>query len=298
MTETIGFIGVGNMGWPMAANLVRAGHKLIVYDINLDQAQRFATEQDNTAVNSLAGLGKAVDVVITMLPTGQHVREVMLEEEEGGLVKSLKSGALLIDMSSSDPIGTQELGEVLADKGIQFVDAPVSGGVSGAHEATLAIMIGSNEQAAIARARPILSALGKRLFETGPLGSGHAMKALNNSVASAGFIAVAEALIIGRNFGLDPGVMIKIINSSTGRNFNSEFVFPSQVLNKAYATGFNLELMSKDVKIAADLGEALGLDVPVAELVSERWLEVLKDLGSGKDFTEAYPYWESKIKTK
>ncbi|OGT83270.1 MAG: 2-hydroxy-3-oxopropionate reductase [Gammaproteobacteria bacterium RIFCSPLOWO2_12_FULL_52_10] len=294
----IGFIGIGNMGSPMTANLLRAGFQVMVYDSNPEQVKRFTAEQQASAATSLAQLGSAVDVVITMLPTGRDVRKVMLEQEQGALAETLQPGSLLIDMSSSDPIGTQQLGAALDERGLRFIDAPVSGGVPGAINASLAIMIGSNDKAAIERARPILSAMGKRLFETGPLGSGHAMKALNNIVAGTGFIAIAEALIIGKTFGLEPAVIIDILNSSTGRSFNSEYTFVNHVLKQAYTSGFNLALLSKDVGIAAGLAKGLGLDAPVIDLASRRWQEAAQGLGPGKDFTEGYVYWESIIKPK
>lgn len=291
----IGFVGIGNMGWPMAANLVRAGREVVVYDTNHAQVESFVDNFHCGAASGLEDLGKLVNAVITMLPAGKDVRRVMLEEQ-GGLAGYLDPASLLIDMSSSDPIGTRELGSILSEKGIQFVDAPVSGGVPGAENASLAIMIGSDDSHAVSRALPILSDLGKRLFETGPLGSGHAMKSLNNVVAGTGFIAITEALIVGRNFGLDPAVMIDILNSSTGRSFNSEHTFGDYVLNSTFASGFSLSLLSKDVKIASDLVQGLGLDAPVLKLASERWQEAAEGLGSGRDFTEAYAYWNSEIK--
>ena len=292
----IGFVGIGNMGGPMAANLVRAGRKVVVFDINPDQARKFADEHGTEAAATLAELGAAVEVVISMLPNGHDVRHMMLEQEDGGLVRSLKAGSLLIDMSSSDPIGTRELGKALEEYSIQLVDAPVSGGVPGAVDGSLAIMIGGDDSAAIERARPILSDMGKRLFETGPLGSGHAMKALNNIVAGAGFAAISEALITGQKFGLEPAVMIDILNSSTGRSFNSEYTFGSHVLNSSFASGFALALCCKDVKIAADLAKGQGLETPVLQMVSERWQKAGQGLGAGKDFTEAYAFWEKVIK--
>ena len=298
MHETIGFIGIGNMGLPMALNLVNAGYKLLAYDTNSEQVQRLVSSSDAIAAASLAELGKEAGIIITMLPTGQDVQKVMLEMEHGGLATSLKTGTLLIDMSSSDPLGTRELGTQLAEYGIQFVDAPVSGGVPGAENATLAIMLGSDSIDAIERARPILTRLGKNLFETGSLGTGHAMKSLNNFVAGAGFIAISEALIAGRNFGLKPEVMLAILNSSTGRSFNSEFTFVNHVLKQAYTTGFKLALVDKDLRIASNLGKGLGLDLPMTQLASERWGEVLNGLGGDSDFTEAYAYLEKSIKPK
>ena len=294
MAETlnVGFIGIGNMGGPMAANLARAGVDLTIYDADPAQSVRFAEQHRCAVAPSLAELGKAVDVVVTMLPTGPIVRDVVLEADGGALTESLRKGAIIVDMSSSEPEGTRDLGEVLAKRGITLIDAPVSGGVPGAEAGTLAIMIGGADEAAIGKVEPILSAMGKRLFRTGPLGSGHAMKALNNYVAAAGFTAAAEALIMGERFGLDRAVMIDIINNSTGRNFNTEHPIKEQVLPRSFAAGFKLGLMAKDVKIAGDLGEHLNVDAPLSRMVRDRWAEALAALGADEDFTRAITHWE------
>ena len=289
--KMIGFVGIGNMGWPMASNIFRGGHPLIVHDVDRDRAVRFNTEhKDAKHAATLKELGQAADVVITMLPDGKAVRSVMLEDEDGGLVQSLSTGSLLIGMSSSDPIGTRVLGDELKKYGIHFVDAPVSGGVSGAREATLSIMTGSDDKVALEKAMPLLKLLGKRLFETGPLGSGHAMKSLNNYVASAGFAAASEALIIGEKFGLDPSVMVEILNASTGRNFSTEHSIEPHVIGREFATGFALALLAKDVKIAADLADGLGLNMPFSRLTREQFLAASDNLGPGRDFTEAFLY--------
>ncbi len=294
MAETlkVGFIGIGNMGRPMAANLARAGVDLTIFDADPKQSARFADEHPCAVAASLAELGAAVDVVVTMLPTGPIVRDVVLEADGGALAESLKKGAIIVDMSSSEPEGTRDLGEELQKRGITLIDAPVSGGVPGAAAGTLAIMIGGADEAAISQVEPILSAMGKRLFRTGPLGSGHAMKALNNYVAAAGFTAAAEALIMGERFGLDRAVMIDIINSSTGRNFNTEHPIKEEVLPRTFAAGFKLGLMAKDVKIAGDLGEHLKVDAPLSRMVRDRWAEALAVLGADEDFTRAITHWE------
>ena len=291
MAETIGFVGIGNMGRHMAANLLRAGEDVTVFDLNGDACRRFTAEHGGAAADSLADLGSRCGMIITMLPNGGDVRNVMLADN--GLAATLQAGSLLIDMSSSDPVGTRELGQALRERGIALVDAPVSGGVPGARDATLAIMIGADEPAAVQRARPVLTSLGKRLFETGPLGSGHAMKALNNVIAGSIFVAVAEGLLTGSKFGLDPRVMLDILNASTGRSFTSEYVFAEHILNGAFATGFGLDLLSKDVRIAADLTTAMQMEAPLLQLASRRWQEAARGLGPGRDFTEAYNWWAS-----
>jgi len=294
--DRVGFIGIGTMGWPMATNLVRAGYAVVVFDADHEKARRFAGDQGATAAASLADLAAAAKIVVTMLPDGGIVSEVALKLEDGALVRTLGKGALLIDMSSSDPIGTRALGATLREHGIGLVDAPVSGLAPRAVAGTLTIMIGGDDPSAIERARPVLSAMGERLFETGPLGSGHAMKALNNYVASASFASVSEALIVGARFGLDPAAMIDVMNASSGRSFNTESIVKDQVLTRNFASGFALGLIAKDAGTAADLAKALGLDAPLAQLTSARWQEAAQAIGGEKDHTAAFPFWEAQLR--
>jgi 3-hydroxyisobutyrate dehydrogenase len=288
----IGFVGIGNMGWPMAANLARAGFALTVADADRERAPRFAREYGARAAGALAELARAADVVVTMLPTGAVVRQALLENEKGALAANLAKGAVVVDMSSSEPLGTQALGQELAKRGIALVDAPVSGGVPRAEAGTLTLMIGGDDEAAIARARPALEAMGKQLFRTGPLGSGHAMKALNNYVAAAAFVASTEALRVGRRFGLEPDTMVDIMNASTGRNFNSEMTIKQHVISGKFATGFQLGLMAKDVKIAADLAESIAIEAPMARLVRTLWADARAGIGERADFTAAIKHWQ------
>jgi 3-hydroxyisobutyrate dehydrogenase len=288
----IGFVGIGNMGWPMAANVARAGFPLAVADTDRARAQRFAAEFGAKAAASLADLGQASDVIVTMLPTGGTVRAALLENEGGGLAASLGKGAVVVDMSSSEPVGTQQLAAVLAKRGIALVDAPVSGGVPKAEAGTLTLMIGGEDEAAFAKSKPVLEVMGKQLFRTGPVGSGHAMKALNNYVAAAAFIASTEALRVGRRFGLEPEAMMDIMNASTGRNFNSEMTMKQHVISGKYATGFQLGLMAKDVKIAADLAEGIAIDAPMARLARTLWSEAKDGMGERADFTAAIKHWQ------
>ena len=286
---TIAFIGIGNMGWPMAKNLCKAGHDLIVFDSAADRAAQFAAEQGCGGAAQLADLATA-EFLVTMLPTGQIVRDVYLRE---ALAQRLKPGTIAIDMSSSDPTGTRQLGAALARQGVALIDAPVSGAVPRAITGTLAIMIGGDDRSAIERVKPLLAAMGNRLFETGGLGTGHAMKALNNFVAAAGYAAAAEALIAGRRFGLDPTRMLEILNASTGRSFITELVMQEHVVNGKFATGFALGLLAKDVKTAADLAHDVRFDAPLARLVSQRFAEARDQLGYGRDNTEAILAWDT-----
>jgi 3-hydroxyisobutyrate dehydrogenase len=290
----VGFIGIGNMGWPMASHIAQAGHELTVFDVDAGRSARFAQEFKCKAAAGLAEVA-AAEITVTMLPTGKIVREALLEDQAGAFAKAIKPGALIIDMSSSEPVGTRELGAEIARRGAVLIDAPVSGAVPRAKAGTLAIMIGGDDRAAIERAKPLLETMGKQLFETGPLGTGHAMKALNNYIAAAGYTAVVEALLIGERFGLDQGTMVDILNVSTGRNFTTEVMIKEQVLGGKFATGFALGLMAKDVKIAADLGEAVKLDAPVSRLIRERWALARERLGATRDTSEAILGWKDDL---
>ena len=202
-------------------------------------------------------------------------------------------GGLVLDMSSSEPVGTRALGEALAERGIALVDAPVSGGVEKARDGTLAIMIGADDAAAAERAEPVLRAMGDRLFRAGPLGAGHAAKALNNYAAAAAFTAAAEALIVGEAFGLERETLLTIINNSSGPQLQFGSADPKQeVLPRTFATGFKLGLMAKDVAIAADLADALGADAPLSRDMKARWGEASDALGADADFTRAVTLWE------
>ena len=285
----VGFVGVGTMGKRMAANLANAGFALVIRDADAAaQGQFIATHggEPATGPQSFAHTG----VVVTMLPDGAAVREAVLGWE-GGIAAALPPGAVVLDMSSSDPVGTTALGRDLAPLGIRLVDAPVSGGITRAESGTLSLMVGGQDEDAFGRVTPVLEVLGARIFRTGPLGSGHAMKALNNFLGAAAYTTAAEALAIGHEFGLDPRVMLDVINASTGRSFNTEVVLKDDVITGRYGTRFALGLLAKDVGIAADLAEAVGVDAPACQLIRRRWAEAAADLGFATDHSEAHKHW-------
>ncbi|MEW5420875.1 NAD(P)-dependent oxidoreductase [Amorphus sp. 3PC139-8] len=294
MVDRIGFVGLGHMGNPMSAHIAASGAPLTVYDIDPALTRAHAAEIGATPAADLAELGRNSDVVVTMLPTGQVVRQAVLEQ---GLADTLAKGSLIIDMSSSVPTGSVTLHDELEKRGIGFIDAPVSGAVPRAKTATLAIMVGASDEAQFARAEPILKLMGDRIFRTGGVGTGHAMKALNNYVAAAGFAAASEALILGEKFGLNPETALDIINVSTGRNFSTEATLKTEVLTRAFKSGFGLALLTKDVKIAADLSESLDAGLPLVAETSAWWDRALAELGAEKDHTEAFTVWEATART-
>src|SRR4051812_2070515 len=195
---TIGFVGLGNMGWPMARNLAAAGFPLVVRDADEERQAQFAAEHGAAAAGSPADFA-AVDVVVTMLPDDRVVRQAIVE---WGIAAALRPGAVVLDVSSSNPNGTRSLAEEVAPHGVAVVDAPVSGGIPRAEDGTLSLMVGGDDEEALAKVEPVLAVLGGPIFHTGRLGSGHAMKALNNYVGAATYAAAAEALAIGEEFGL------------------------------------------------------------------------------------------------
>jgi len=291
--KTVGFIGLGNMGVPMAANVRRGGYEVIGFDLDSERARKFAADHDALATDQLAELGTKCDAIVTMLPTGREVRDALFAMQGGALAANLKPGSFVIDMSSADPVGTRELGKDLAARKLVLVDAPVSGGVPRAKDGSLAIMIGGDADA-IATVKPVLACMGNKLFEVGSLGCGHAMKCLNNFLAGASFAAASEAMTIGRRFGLDPAVMADVVNVSTGRSFVSENLLKQHVLSGVFGTGFALGLLAKDVKIAADLADQIGVDAPVGRLVSGMWADARDTLGGEQDHTRAATHWEKR----
>ena len=290
----VGFIGIGVMGWPMSANLLKGGHDVTVFDVDPARAAQFVKEVGGRAAASLAEVADN-EVVVTMLPTSKIVRQALLDDQDGGFAKAIKPGLIIVDMSSSEPGDTVKLGPELARRGAIFIDAPVSGALPRAITGELAIMIGGEDEAAIAKASPVLLSMGSRLFRTGPLGSGHAMKALNNYVAAAGLAAASEALLIGQRFGLAGETMVDIFNVSTGKNFATENLFKQQILPGTFSGSFTLALMAKDVKIAADLGEAMKLDAPVSRLVRDRFAQARDKLGADRDNSAAILAWDEDL---
>ncbi len=282
---SVGFVGLGQMGAPMARNLARAGFRLLLCDLDAATAERLAGETGGEAVRAPAALAGRCQTIITMLPDGKSVRAVEPQLE-------LAPGSVLIDMSSSDPVGTRELGATLAARGVALIDAPVSGGVKRAVDASLAIMAGG-EAAAIERVRPLLESMGTRIFLTGGLGSGHAMKALNNYVSAAGLAAAIEAVLAGSRFGLDPAVIVEVLNASTGKNNSTEHKFPQYILPRTFTAGFSLGLMVKDLRTALEVAHASGTPVPLAEACVAAWAEAEQRLGPQADHTAVVQHWEA-----
>jgi 3-hydroxyisobutyrate dehydrogenase len=259
----------------MAANLARAGFAVRSYDL-----------KGHGSCGSIREAAAGAQALITMLPDGAAVRDAVLEA-----LPALTAGAVVIDMSSSDPASTRALLPALKARGICLVDAPVSGAIAKAKDGTLAIMIGGDSDTVDA-IQPVLKAMGTDLFHVGALGAGHAVKALNNYLGAAGTLAGFEVLRVARAFGLDPRPMLEAINASTGRNSTTERKIPQQVLTGAFASGFKLALMAKDVGIAAGLARDLGVSAPYLEKTLQLWRAAQKALPRDADHTEIYRFLE------
>jgi 3-hydroxyisobutyrate dehydrogenase len=288
--EVIAFIGLGQMGQPMARRLIEAGYVVRSYDRSAQAQETFRATGNETA-NSARDACANASVVITMLPNGDVVRDALLE---GSAITAAVADALVIDMSSSAPFQTRELGYKLKSFGFSLIDAPVSGGVRRAIDGSLAIMVGG-EASCIERARPILEVLGRTIRTVGPLGAGHAMKALNNYVSAAGLVAACEAVIVGRSFGLDPETIVDVLNASTGRNNSTEAKMKPFVLSESFASGFSMALMAKDIKTAADLSLSLNADAEGILTAAELWNRASESLGPGTDHTAIFQFLAARL---
>jgi 3-hydroxyisobutyrate dehydrogenase len=285
----VGFIGVGNAGWPMAANLARAGFPLVVHDVDGERAARFAAEHGARAAGELVELASA-STLFTMLPDGDVVRAVLFGPER--LVERLAPGTVVIDTSSSDPAGTRELAADLAKLGIVLVDSAVSVPVvGGATSARITFMVGTDDERALARVRPLLEAMGEHVFHVGGAGAGHTMKTLNNYISAAGLYAALDALIIGHRYGLDPMTMLDVLNVSTGRNFSTEQTLRFHAVPRDFETGYTLPLLVKDLRIAAAVAGEAAFEGELFELLVSGFAAALADLG-GADLTAALQHWE------
>jgi 3-hydroxyisobutyrate dehydrogenase len=278
----IGFIGLGNMGLPMAGHLAAAGHPLVVSDLDAQRVAKFCARHGARSAPSYRELAEGCDAVVTILPTSKVVEAVLTGPD--GVLAGLKPGAAILEMSSGAPAVTVRLAELTAAAGGVLIDAPVSGGVARAVTADLAIMVGG-DAATIDRMEPVLKAMGSSILRTGPIGSAHAMKALNNLVSAAGLLATAEAMVIGKKFGLEAETMVDILNVSSGMNNSTQRKMKPFVLSRKFNSGFGMGLMVKDLTIALDMARDLDAPSPLSAATRELWAAALA-MGLGEDHTD------------
>lgn len=279
---SIGFIGLGSMGWPMAGHLHKAGYELHVLDADPARAQQFTQEFGGTAHPNGQSLAQQSQIIISILPTSDIVQTVLCAPD--GVLAGLQPNTVVIDMTSGVPTITKALAEQVQKAGGQLVDAPVSGGVPRANTAELSIMFGGPAET-LARVEPVLHTMGNAIQHTGDVGAAHAMKALNNLVSAGGFLIAAEALMIGKRFGLDPDTMIDVLNASTGMNNSTQKKFKQFVLSGKYNAGFGLDLMVKDLSIALGIAKDTSTSSPFSAMCRELWASTATMLGPGQDHT-------------
>lgn len=262
----------------------------VLFDVALDAASALAAQLGCPALSSLGEVPDDVDTVILMLPDSRVVESVLLG---GRLLERLAAGSLVIDMGSSEPTSTRQLADTARARGIGYVDAPVSGGVAKAVTGELSIMAGG-DQADIDRARSHLQTLGATVLVVGLPGAGHAAKALNNLVSATNLAAAAEALTVAHSFGIEPDVMVDVLNASTGRSQASEVKYPKHVLTGSYDSGFAMDLMIKDLGIARSLAAAQGASTPVSDAAYATAVRARDALGrtAQLDHTEVARYYE------
>jgi 3-hydroxyisobutyrate dehydrogenase-like beta-hydroxyacid dehydrogenase len=281
MTETLGFVGVGNMGGPMAGRLLDAGHRLVVYDIREEAMAPLLARGAERAASSGA-VADAADIVFFSLPEPEDVRGEAIGEH--GVIAGNRA-KILVDLSTTGPRTSAAVADALARETIALVDAPVSGGIAGARKGTLAVMV-SGAPDAVVRVEPLLAHFG-RVFRVGDsAGMGQTMKLANNLLSAAALAITSEVMVMGVKAGLDPKLMIDVINSGTGRNTATETKFPLSILTRKFAYGFTTGLMHKDVRLYLEEAEALGVPLSLSRAVVGMWQAADAELGAKSDYTE------------
>lgn len=292
MASTIGFIGLGNMGGPMAANLVKAGHTVSGFD--LSEAALAALEAaGGKRAASVQELASSSDVIVTMLPAGAHVRKVYMGE--GGILDAAKPGTLMIDSSTIDVDSARAVAEAARAKGMDMVDAPVSGGVGGAAAGTLTFMVGGPEEA-FNRAKPFLDVMGKTIVHTGDAGTGQAAKICNNMILGISMIGVSEAFVLAEKLGLDAQKLFDISSTASGQCWSLTSYcpvpgpLPSSPANRDYQPGFAAEMMLKDLKLAQEAAHSAGAATPLGAQAAALYSLFCNSGGMGVDFSGIVKY--------
>ncbi len=280
----IAFIGLGDIGQPMASHLAREPFELVVWNRTASKAEEFARNHKAKVSATPAEAVRDAAVVITCLPSSAEVEAVL--HGENGILDAMRKGSVLIDCTSGDPPTSRSIAAELGGRGVEFIDAPVSGGTSAAKAGTLTVMWGG-ESTVFERVRPVIEAFGKKIVHAGPVGSGDALKAVNNALLAVHILSAAEGLAILVKAGVDPKVALEVINSSSGRSNSSENLIPQRVLTRAFPRTFRLALLEKDIAIAAVMAEDLHAKTPVISLTAERFHEAREKLGESADHVEA-----------
>jgi len=279
----IAFLGLGAIGTPMAKHLA-SRFDLVVWNRTSEKAAAFASAHDATAAATPRDAAQGADIVITCLPTSLEVEALLTGAD--GLLAGLTKGAVLVDCTSGDPATSQRIAGRLAEQGIGFLDAPVSGGTSGAEAGKLTVMCGG-DQATFDRVLPVLQAFGSKVVLVGPVGAGHALKAVNNALLAVHIWSVAEGLAALTKAGVAPSAALEVINASSGRSNASENLIPQRVLTRAFPRTFRLALLEKDVAIAADFLRSQRVPSSMIQQIAELFRAARGELGEDVDHVEA-----------
>ena len=280
------------MGMPMIRNLLQANLSVTGFDLNPLVADELKSEIHFEMATSAIALTKKCDVIILMLPDSNIVDRLLWEGEDA-LSKAMNSKQTIIDMGSSDPVRSRANFDRLAQLGISFIDAPVSGGVRRAKDGSLSIMIGGLAPA-VESVQPIFKAMGKTLVHVGAAGAGHAVKALNNYVSASGLLAVCEALVAAEKFGIDPHLVNQVFNVSTGKNNTTDVKVENFMLSGTFKSGFSLALMRKDLQTALDFISRMETPKNFADACTQTWTQAEKSLDKGADHTAMYAFIQKK----
>lgn len=288
-TMKIGFIGIGNMGKPMAANLLKAGYEVYVYDLS-ESAVNEMKEKGAIACKTNHELSVNADVIFTSLPNSSIVANVMNGPE--GIFHVCKPGTIIIDMSSVSPASTKRMEKIAGEKSLKYVDAPVSGGTKGALEGTLTIMVGADSET-FEKITPILNVIGKNIYHVGETGLGDAIKIVNNLLLGCNMAALAEALVLGVKFGLSPEVMREIISVSSGNSYVLGAKMEKYIMEGNFTGGFMMDLQYKDLGLALEAAKEVAMPLPITGLAAGIF-EMGRAKGLGReDMSAVIQVWES-----
>jgi 3-hydroxyisobutyrate dehydrogenase-like beta-hydroxyacid dehydrogenase len=294
MKEKVGFIGLGAMGVPMSQRLLEAGYPLAVYDVRKEALEILVKKGAQGAV-SPKEVAEKCRKVITIVPNSDAVEQVVFGP--GGLLEGMKAGDVLMEMTSAYPPSTLKVSQALAGKGVNMIDAPVSGGVVGAVAGTLSVMVGGDEKI-FESCRPILSVMGKNLFYIGGIGFGHALKAINNFLSATTLAATSEAIILASKMGISPQRAVEVLAVSTGRSYSTELKIPKFVLPRTFNSGFTMELMHKDLNTVTRMAREYKVPMLLANLVQELYGYSLAHGDKKTDHTAIFSSLEDLAGTK
>lgn len=290
----LGFIGLGAMGQPMSRRLLEAGFEVVGCDVRPEAVKAFL-KNGGEAASSPKEVAEQCRKVITIVPNSEAVDQVVFGP--GGLLEGLKAGDVLMEMTSAYPPSTLRVHKAVAAKGVSMIDAPVSGGVVGAEAGTLSIMVGG-EESVFQSCRPILSVVGKNLFYLGGIGSGHALKAINNFLSATTLAATSEALIMAAKLGLSPQRVVEVIGVSTGRSYSTELKVPKFILPGTFNSGFAMDLMYKDIDTVTRMAKEYKVPMFIANMVQQMYGYAMAQGGGKGDHTEIFRYLEGLAKRK